>query len=48
MLQSNATTWEQLLHTVGGKLELSKCKFTVYDWYQDKDGAMTMAKVKKP
>jgi hypothetical protein len=43
MLQHNAATWEQLLYTIGGKLELSKCKFTVYNWKQDNKGTMILS-----
>jgi hypothetical protein len=31
-LQSDAQTWEKLLHTSGGKLEIPKCKFGVFEW----------------
>jgi hypothetical protein len=50
IIQHNATTWERLLYLVGGKLELSKCKFTVYDWQPNEFGTMTLStetKIKK-
>ena len=31
-LKHNTQVWEQLLHATGGKLELSKCKFTILNW----------------
>jgi hypothetical protein len=37
-LWHNATLWEKLLHTIGGKLEISKCKFYVYNWTPDEIG----------
>jgi hypothetical protein len=40
LLTTNATIWEQLLHIVGGKLELSKCKFTTYKWEANAIGTM--------
>ena len=40
LLTTNATIWEQLLHTIGGKLELSKCKFTTYLWKANDIGTM--------
>jgi hypothetical protein len=41
-LKLNAERWENLLYTIGGKLELSKCKFFVYNWKQDSIGTLTL------
>jgi hypothetical protein len=38
LLQSDAQLWEKLLHTSGGKLEIPKCNFSVFDWDFDKFG----------
>ena len=46
ILEHNATTWENLLFTIGGKLEISKCKFTVYKWETNKIGTMELVKNK--
>jgi hypothetical protein len=37
-LQSDAQTWEKLLYTSGGKLEIPKCNFGVFDWEYDNYG----------
>jgi hypothetical protein len=42
LLTNNATIWEALLHLIGGKLELSKCKFTTYKWKADVQGTMKL------
>jgi hypothetical protein len=46
MLEHNAKTWEELLYTIGGKLELTKCKFTVFKWDTDDIGTLTISKEK--
>jgi hypothetical protein len=46
ILTANATIWESLLHLIGGKLELSKCKFTAYKWESDLEGTMQLIKEK--
>jgi hypothetical protein len=46
MLEHNAKMWEELLHTIGGKLELTKCKFTVFKWDTDDIWTMTISKDK--
>jgi hypothetical protein len=38
LLQSDAQLWEKLLYTSGGKLEIPKCNFSVFDWDFDKFG----------
>jgi hypothetical protein len=38
ILQRDAQTWEKLLHTTGGKLEISKCKFATFKWEFDQLG----------
>ena len=35
-LRHNTQLWEKLLYTTGGKLELTKCKFTILNWNQNK------------
>jgi hypothetical protein len=47
ILTHNATTWEKLLHLIGGKLELTKCKFTVYSWKMDEQGTMILRQDKQ-
>jgi hypothetical protein len=37
-LQECALLWERLLHTTGGKLEVSKCCFSISDWSLDTRG----------
>jgi hypothetical protein len=37
-MQAEAQTWERLLHSTGGALELSKCFFYVMAWKFKKDG----------
>jgi hypothetical protein len=37
-LQNDAQLWENLLHTSGGKLEIPKCNFSVFQWEYDKFG----------
>jgi hypothetical protein len=37
-LEQNAQLWEKLLYTTGGWLEISKCKFAIFDWIFDKSG----------
>jgi hypothetical protein len=37
-LQQDAQTWEQLLHTSGGKLEIQKCVFAIFNWHFDQWG----------
>jgi hypothetical protein len=41
-LQHNIKLWESLLHAIGGKLELSKCKFTCFRWTSDSDGTVAL------
>jgi hypothetical protein len=36
----NAKTWERLLFTIGGKLELTKCKFSTFYWTTDEMGTV--------
>jgi hypothetical protein len=38
LLTHKTQLWEQFLHASGGKLELSKCKFTVMQWDFDSAG----------
>jgi hypothetical protein len=37
-LRHDAKLWECLLHTTGGKLEIPKCNFAVFNWYFDNQG----------
>jgi hypothetical protein len=37
-LTFSAKQWEELLHTIGGKLEISKCKYVIITWHYDKNG----------
>jgi hypothetical protein len=41
-LQQNAQLWERLLFTTGGKLEISKCCFSIFDWKFDSHGKATL------
>jgi hypothetical protein len=36
-----------ILHIIGGKLEISKCKFSVIRWEQNKNGTMVLDKSKR-
>jgi hypothetical protein len=38
----NAKLWETLLFTIGGKLELSKCKFSSFLWDSDENGTVKL------
>jgi hypothetical protein len=38
ILEKDTQTWERLLHTSGGKLEIPKCVFALFDWAFDKWG----------
>ncbi len=38
----NAKLWETLLFTIGGKLELSKCKFLSFLWTTDDNGTVKL------
>jgi hypothetical protein len=42
-LVKNAKLWEELLFTIGGKLEITKCKFVVYKWDQNSIGTLTLS-----
>jgi hypothetical protein len=42
-LQQDAHTWEQLLHTIGGKLELDKFEHVIITWAPDKRGVEQLA-----
>jgi hypothetical protein len=42
LLTHNAQLWENLLFTIGGKLEITKCKFVIYNWTQDEYGTLTL------
>jgi hypothetical protein len=42
ILKHNAALWEKLLYTIGGKLEITKCKFVIYNWLNDKNGTLTL------
>jgi hypothetical protein len=37
-LQNDAQLWENLQHTSGGKLEIPKCNFSVFQWEYNKFG----------
>ena len=39
---TNTATWEKLLFTIGGKLELTKCKFSTFAWTTDNNGTQTL------
>jgi hypothetical protein len=41
-LVQNAKTWEALLFTIGGKLELTKCKFSSFHWKTDANGTVLL------
>jgi hypothetical protein len=41
-LQENSQLWERLLHTTGGKLEISKCCFSLFDWKFDSHGKASL------
>jgi hypothetical protein len=43
ILQKNAQIWERLLNTSGGKLEITKCIFAIFDWSFDKWGRPTLS-----
>jgi hypothetical protein len=38
ILQKDTQTWERLLHATGGKLEIPKCVFAIFDWAFDQWG----------
>jgi hypothetical protein len=38
LLQNDAQLWERLLYTSGGKLEIPKCVFSIFDWIFDESG----------
>jgi hypothetical protein len=38
LLQNDAQLWERLLYTSGGKLEIPKCVFSIFDWIFDNSG----------
>ena len=40
--QQTAQWWEQLLHSTGGKLELTKCFYYPIIWTFDKEGIPTL------
>jgi hypothetical protein len=42
----NAKLWESLLHQIGGKLEISKCKFVIYNWKYDEIGTRKLIREK--
>jgi hypothetical protein len=37
-LEQDAKLWERLLYTIGGKLEITKCKYALITWEFDKRG----------
>jgi Reverse transcriptase (RNA-dependent DNA polymerase) len=37
-LERDSQTWERLLHTSGGKLEIAKCAFALFSWVFDDHG----------
>ena len=41
-IQHAAQSWEGLLHTSGGKLEISKCCMIVLDWTNDSKGSQVL------
>jgi hypothetical protein len=41
-LQQDTQTWEKLLHTSCGKLEIRKCVFAILEWTNDKWGRPTI------
>jgi hypothetical protein len=43
ILQKDAQLWERLLYTSGGKLEIPKCIFALFDWSFDKWGRPTLS-----
>ena len=42
-----AQSWEELLHTSGGKLEISKCCMIVMDWTNDSKGSQALLPTNK-
>jgi hypothetical protein len=41
-VEQNTSLWEKLLFTIGGKLELTKCKFSTFAWHSDKNGTQIL------
>jgi Reverse transcriptase (RNA-dependent DNA polymerase) len=46
-LEKDSQTWERLLYTSGGKLEIAKCAFALFSWLFDENGRATLNKNKK-
>jgi hypothetical protein len=44
ILQRDTQTWEKLLHASGGKLEIPKCIFALFEWTFDNWGRATLSK----
>lgn len=42
-LQRDSQTWERLLHTSGGKLEIQKCVFAIFKWTLDNWGRSVLS-----
>jgi hypothetical protein len=38
LIQHNMQQWEKLLHTIRGKLEISKCRFSKLEWTSNSQG----------
>jgi hypothetical protein len=45
-LQHDTQMWEKLLHTSGGKLEIQKCVFALFEWTCDNWGRPTLKNTK--
>jgi hypothetical protein len=46
LMQSDAQLWERLLFTSGGKLEIPKCEFSVFQWEFDSFGRANLVNPK--
>jgi hypothetical protein len=42
MVRFNATLWERILYIIGGKMEITKCKFVIFDWIVDDSGTLIL------
>jgi hypothetical protein len=42
LIKHNLQAWEHLLHTVGGKLEITKCRFSKLEWTSNSKGVYTL------
>lgn len=45
IIQRDAQTWEKLLHTSGGRLEISKCVFALFSWTFDSWGRAILSDI---